>query len=73
MCRFEILPLFLQSVVKILLDPSRFYSWCQKQLKTALLADVSADLDPGDLLRPSQANVTRIRIQIAGTSLASSG
>lgn len=70
MCHFEILPLFLQSVVKVLLDPSRFYSWCQKQRKTALLTDASADLGPGDLLRRSQANVTRVRIQIAGTSLA---
>lgn len=69
MCHFEILPWLLQSVVKVLPDPSRFYLWYQKPLKAALLTDVSADLDPGDLFRISQGNITRIRIQITGPSL----
>ena len=73
MCHFEILPFLLQSVVKVLSDPSRFYSWYQKQLKTALLTDVSADLDPGDLFRLSQANITRIRVRSQGLPWRSSG
>ena len=66
MCHFEILPWLLQSVVKVLPDPSRLYSWYQKPLKAALLTDVSAGLDRGDLFRVSQGNITRIRIQITG-------